>query len=221
MTKRIINSSDKSVSFTLPQPGQPNYDSYKNVVIEYFNNKDVLMQLAMKKTASIRKAELMERQSMKPDGIKWCVNMDSVGLVDGYSLVYELEHDDWKNSFKYHLVKECNINNEHLTLAPIAVKGFFNEMLVFFTDVFLNQLYMTAKMDISNFLQFNTAMSVQHSKLYNTVKNEVVWEFYGGIAEGRMEDGCCVFHRFRKLNITPVSEFVEHINKMLGIKPQY
>ena len=218
MTKRK-NSNGKSATFTLPQPGYSTYNTPMDVVTEYFANKDVLMQMALKKTAPIREAELRKNRSMKSDGIKWCINMDLVNLVDGYSLAYELEHDDRKNSFKYHLIKECNINNEHLTLAPIVVEGFFNEILVLFNEEFLNQLSMTADMDISNLLQFNAAKGIRYSKLRNNiVKNEVIWEFYGGIAEGRMEDGCCVFHRFRKLNITPVSEFAEYINKMLGIK---
>ena len=200
-------------------PGKPSYKTLREVVNEYLANENALMQLAMQKSAPIRTKKLRKSQNLKPDGIRWTVTMDPIELTDGYILDYEFEHNDRKNSFLYHIVKECYIvNSGYMTLIPIAVSGNPDKTLVFIEDVLIKQLKIATKMDLSNLLQLNVTMDISHSKIKtDVVKNEAIWEFYGGKVTGRIEQGYYVFHRLLQCNITPVSEFVKYLNKLLHI----
>ena len=105
-----------------------------------------------------------------------------------------------------------------MTLIPIAVSGNPDKTLVFIEDVLIKQLKIATKMDLSNLLQLNVTMDISHSKIKtDVVKNEVIWEFYGGKVTGRIEQGYYVFHRLLQCNITLASEFVKYLNKLLHI----
>lgn len=211
----------KNLSYApvLTIPGKPSYKTLGEVVNEYLANENALMQLAMQKSTSIRTKKLGKSQNLKPDGIRWTVTMDPIELTDGYILDYEFEHNDRKNSFLYHIVKECKIDGRgNMTLTRIIVDGNPNKLLVFFEDALIKQLKIATKMDLSNLLQLNVTMDISHSKIKtDVVKNEVIWEFYGGKVTGRIEQGYYVFHKLLQYNITPVSEFIKYINKLLYI----
>ena len=195
-----MNNSSTVPVLTIP--GKPSYKTLGEVVNEYLANENALMQLAMQKSAPIRTKKLRKSQNLKPDGIRWTVTMDPIELTDGYILDYE-----------------CYIvNSGYMTLIPIAVSGNPDKTLVFIEDVLIKQLKIATKMDLSNLLQLNVTMDISHSKIKtDVVKNEVIWEFYGGKVTGRIEQGYYVFHRLLQCNITPVSEFVKYLNKLLHI----
>lgn len=202
-------------------PGKPSYKTLREVVNEYLANENAVMQLAMQKSASMREEELKGCQNLKPDGARWTITRDPIELTDGYRLHYEFEHNDCENSFLYHIVKECKIEKHgYMTLIPIIVDGNPNKILVFFEDTLIQQLKLAPKISLSILLQLNVTMDIRHSKIKtDVVKNEVIWEFYGGKVAGRIEQGYYVFYELRQFNMSPLSEFVEYLNKFQGIKP--